>query len=49
MLFGKTGEYVGGCDKLFESLNPSERNCSGCKAARLLEVYNSIKQYELNK
>lgn len=48
MLFGKTGEYIGGCDKLFEDLPIASRSCNSCKAQRLLEVYNFMIQYESN-
>lgn len=47
MLFGKTGQYVGGCEGLFVDLPENLRSCASCKAQRLLEVYNFIVQYEL--
>lgn len=48
MLFGKTGQYIGGCDNLFVDLPEASRNCATCKAQRLLEVYNFMVQYESN-
>lgn len=48
MLFGKTGEYIGGCDSLFVDLPYSLQSCVSCKAQRLLEVYRFMVQYESN-
>lgn len=45
-LFGKTGEYIGGCDSLFVDLPESLRSCASCKAQKLLEVYNFMVNYE---
>lgn len=47
-LFQNTGQYVGGCDNLFNFMNvPKEnRGCKSCLAAALIEAYNGIKTYE---
>jgi hypothetical protein len=48
MLFGKTGEYIGGCDNLFVDLPDNLQSCQSCKAQRLLEVYRYMVNYESN-
>ena len=47
-LFQKTGEYVGGCEALFDYMKIADRSCSSCKAAALIEAYNGIQGYERN-
>lgn len=45
-LFAKTGEYVGGCDSLFEYMKVE--GCTSCKAAALIEAKQQIDIYERN-
>lgn len=49
-LFTNTGQYVGGCDSLFEFMRvpQSNRGCHSCLAMALIEASNAIKEYESN-
>lgn len=47
-LFIKTGEYVGGCDALFDYMSIADRGCATCKAQCLIESHAKMKHYEDN-
>lgn len=47
-LFIQTGQYVGGCDALFDYKKVVNKGCATCLAQALIEVNNAINDYERN-
>lgn len=45
-LFMKTGQYVGGCDSLFDYKKVANKGCATCLSQALIEVNNAIQEYE---
>lgn len=45
-LFNKTGEYVGGCQDLFNYMNVTDIRCQNCLSAALITAHTQLTEYE---
>lgn len=47
-LFVQTGEYVGGCDALFNYMKVEDLRCAGCVGSALITANSQMLDYERN-